>query len=239
MGLRELKMTRRLTTIVLLCTLYASAGAQETAHLTGSVTSSVTDLVTGEWSQPVVGAHITLLSDERIFQATSDATGHFDIKGLTGSFYEVDIDASGFADTRRFIHDSELTQSRQTGKPVELKLALQLGGNLCAKRDTITYQEALSGNGGTLKGVVISDHYSRAPIAGAQLVIFQSEVKVSEQVTTEMGEFTFKPTRPGPFAVLVRHPAYRELKSLLWIARQNETHVVLEPIPADKIVVCQ
>jgi hypothetical protein len=193
----------------------------------------------GELSQPIVGAHITLLSDERIIQATSDSTGHFDVSGLTGSFYRVDISASGFVDIRRFIRDSELTQSRQTGKPIDLKIVMRVGVPSCGTRDTVTYREATSGNAGTLKGMVISDHYSKAPIANAHLVIFRSEQKVSEQDTNEMGEFSFKPTLSGTYAIFVRHPAYRELKSVVWIARQNETHVILEPIPADKIVVCQ
>ena len=235
MGARERKMTTGLATIMLLRTLCISAGAQKTARLTGSVSDDMTD----GWSQPIVGAHITLLSDERIFQAISDSTGHFDVAGLAGAFYQVDIHASGFVDIRRFIRDSELTQSRQTGKPLDLKIVMHLAVPSCGTRDTITYREATPGNGGTLKGVVISDHYSKAPIAGAHLVIFQSEVKVSEQDTNDMGEFSFNPSRPGSYVIFVRHPAYRELKSVLWIARENTTHVVLEPIPADKIVVCQ
>ena len=232
-------MTRGLATLVLLCTLCISARAQKTANLTGSVTISVMDLSLGEWSQPIVGAHITLLSDERIFQTTSDSTGHFAVSGLTGTFYEVEIKASGFVDIRRFIRDAELTQSRQTGKAIDLKLVMHLSVPSCSPRDTIAYREATPENRGTLAGVVISDHYSKAPIAGAHLVIFRSEVKVSEQDTNVMGEFSFKPILPGPYVILVRHPAYRELKSILWIARENTTHVVLEPIPTDKIVVCQ
>ena len=235
MGSRERKMTTGLATLVLLCTVCISASAQKTARLTGSVTDDVPD----GWSQPIVGVHITLLSDERIFQATSDSKGHFDVSGLPGAFYQVDIHASGFVDIRRFIRDSELTQSRETGNPIDLKIVMHPGGPSCGTRDTVTYREATPGNGGKLNGVVISDPYSKTPIAGAHLVIFQSEQKVSEQDTNELGEFSFKPTRPGPFAVYVRHPAYRELKSVLWIARENLTHLVLEPIPADKIVVCQ
>jgi hypothetical protein len=193
----------------------------------------------GELSQPIVGAHITLLSDDRIIQATSNSTGHFDVSGLTGTFYQVDISASGFVDIRRFIRDSDLTQSRQTGKPVDLKIVMHLAVPSCGSLDTVTYRDATPGNAGTLKGTVIADHYSKAPVAGAHLVIFQNEQKVSEQDTNELGEFLFKPTRPGAYAIFVRHPAYRELKSLVWIARQNTTHVILEPIPADKIRVCE
>lgn len=224
----------RLAALVLLCTLCISARAQQTAELTGSIKDPAGD----EWSQPIAGAHITVLSNERIFQATSDATGHFHVSGLTAIFYQVDISAAGFGDTRQIIRESELTQSRRTGKPIDLKIVMHLSSS-CGPRDTVAYREATPGNAGTLKGVVISDHYSKAPIAGAHLVIFQSEQKVSEQVTNELGEFSFKPIRPGPFAVFVRDPAYRELKSVLWIARDNATEVILEPIPADKIVVCQ
>jgi hypothetical protein len=239
MGSRERKMTSGLATLVLLCTLCISARAQKTARLTGSVTLSITDTVMGELSQPIVGAHVTLLSDDRIIQATSDSNGHFDVSGLTGTFYRVDISASGFADIHRFIRDSELTQSRQTENPIDWKVVMHLGVPSCAPLDTVTYREATPGNAGTLKGVVISDHYSKAPVAGAHLVIFQNEQKVSEQDTNDMGEFSFRPTRPGAYAIFVRHPAYRELKSVLWIARQNTTHVILEPIPADKIRVCE
>src|SRR5205814_1708880 len=105
-----------------------------------------------------------------------------------------DVQAPGWVDTRRrFIRDAELTQSRQTGKPIDLKIVMHLGVPSCGTRDTIAYREAIPQNRGTLAGVVISDHYSKAPIAGAHLVIFRSEVKVSEQDTNAMGEFSFKP----------------------------------------------
>ncbi len=216
--------------LALLGMLCVPARAQKTASLTG--------LVTDEWDRPLFGAHITLPSNERIIQTTSDSTGHFDVMGLTDYSSEVNITADGFANIRRFLFQSALSQSRRNGKPIELKIVMH-PDNPCGARDTLSYSEASSRDGGTLNGVVISDHYSKAPVAGAHLVIYEYQKKVSEQDTNDLGEFSFKPARPGRYIIFVRDPAYRELKSLVWVTRQNATHVILEPIPANKIVVCQ
>jgi hypothetical protein len=131
--------------------------------------------------------------------------------------------------------------ARAGEQPTELKIAMPvLPTDVdCWSHGLISYESA-AGAGATLGGLVVDyDGKSKIPIANATVSLFRSETKISEQQTNERGEFDFKSIAPGQYLVVVTHPHYRDFRSRsFWVARQNQTRVTLDPIPADKLRVC-
>jgi hypothetical protein len=226
--------------------------SQSSPKLVGSVADQL--------SVPIPGARISLYSIDRILQTTSDLSGRFQFESVPLGTYQLEIAAPGF---KSFVKDSvNVTEQMRTvagDKPLEFTVTMQIAptgsahpedlgpitvdtGASCGHRDSVSYSPAKTNEGGILDGVVASANPSaKSPIAEARVLLIDIQgAQLAEQHTNERGEFQFKQVRAGRYSVEVRPAGYSSLKSyVFWIARENETHVTLAPVPVGMIVVCQ
>ena len=234
--------------------LIFSIGGAALAQKSIAVVGSVTDPNVG----PIPGAHISLYSFDRIFQTTSDSSGHFKFDAVPGGKYEFEVMAPGFK--RHVVPNldlADLMRAVTKDKPIEIPVGLEIApaGSAyvviptivemalvgpCGPPNSSTYAPRKTADESALSGTVL-DGYPKTPVVRATLrLVDNNGAQIAQQQTNERGEFQFRQTAPGRYHLLFQHPAYHDIQSSeFWIARENTTYVTLDPIPLGKIRVCQ
>ena len=227
---------------ILLATLMLAGSNAMLARTQPSI--KINGSVTDEHAAPIRGAQVSLYSLERILQTTSDGSGRFQLNNLPTGVYDFEVTAPGFQTlTRSAVEVTDLMRSGTGNKPADLTVTMKIASGLtqCGRFDSVVY-DARKGNETTaLTGVVMAqDGNSRIPIPNAQVFLFKMGLVMGTQRTNDQGDFQFKSIVPGRYSIVIRHPDYKEQQSnLFWVARENITHVKLEPVPLNKIVACQ
>jgi len=227
---------------ILLATLMLAGSNAMLARTQPSI--KITGSVTDEHAAPIRGAQVSLYSLERILQTTSDGSGRFQLNNLPTGVYDFEVTAPGFQTlTRSAVEVTDLMRSGTGNKPADLTVTMKIASGVtqCGRFDSVVY-DARKGNETTaLTGVVMAqDGNSRIPIPNAQVFLFKMGLVMGTQRTNDQGDFQFKSIVPGRYSIVIRHPDYKEQQSnLFWVARENITHVKLEPVPLNKIVACQ
>jgi hypothetical protein len=225
-----------LATLMLLGSNAMLVRAQAPMKLTGSVTD--------EFSAPIGGAQVSFYSLDRICQTTSDVLGRFQLTNIPTGVYELEVAAPGFQTvTRPALNVTDLMRSDTGKKSSDLAVTMKIASNItpCGRFDSVVYDAKKASETTDLSGVVMArDGGSRVPIPNAQVFLFKMDLVMGAQRTNGQGDFQFKSILPGRYSVVIRHPDYKEQKSnLFWVARENTTHVTLEPVPLNKIAACQ
>jgi hypothetical protein len=220
-----------------LCVL-SSTHSQSSLKVTVSITAEGNGFIRDTYV--IRDAHVTLYSLDRILQATVDSEGHFRFDQVPAGVYELEVIRGGYKTVTRNLNVAD----QAADQPIFLKIQLRMAatGVDCYNGDSVFYDPPSATAGATLTGMVveIKNDRSKAPITNAHVALFSADVKVSEQQTDQRGEFDFKSVAPGRYLIAVTHPRYRELRSsVFWVARENRTRITLDPIPADKIRVCE
>ncbi|HEX3084162.1 MAG TPA: carboxypeptidase-like regulatory domain-containing protein [Pyrinomonadaceae bacterium] len=205
-----------------------------------NVTVSITDLGDGFIRDAFIirDARVTLYSLDRILQATVDSEGHYRFDQVPAGVYELEVARGGYKTVTRNLNVAD----QPADQPIFLKIQMRIANADCYNGDSVFYDPPSATAGATVNGTVveIKNDRSKALITNAQVALFSADVKVSEQQTDQRGAFDFKSVAPGRYLIVVTHPRYRELRSsVFWVARENRTRITLEPIPADKIRVCE
>ena len=238
--------------LLLITSIFTSSRAQDPVKVAGTVSVKVVGMVTDPQSAVVPDAHISLYSLDRILQTTSDSSGHFEFKDVAVGTYEFEVLASGFKRYSKTIVVDRVRAATQE-KPLNQTATMEISPADSA-RNIISVDLAIAvpgcvpvpavyeprkPNGSALAGVVVD--YPKILVAGATVQLFDATgAQIAQQLTNEQGEFQFKQTAPGHYYVTLQHPAYHEMKSSeFWVARENTTHVTLDPVPLGMIRVCE
>ena len=110
----------------------------------------------------------------------------------------------------------------------------------CGPSDSVTYGPRKTRDADALAGIVI-DRYPKMAVPRATLQLVDATgALIAQQQTNERGEFQFKQTAPGRYHILLKHPGYRNMEFReFWVARENQTYIILQAVRLGKIVVCQ
>jgi hypothetical protein len=232
-------VTSLLASIVVCGALVSSARGQLSIKLTGSVTLAGS---LDDWRvYPIGGALITLYSLDRILQTKADASGHFRFDSVPTGVYELEVASPPYK--TKTIDNVRVTAATRS-EELQFNFALAFGdlNADCGRRDKVSYGLAKTEEGNSIIGTVLSEpNLGKSPVANARVSLLSDHgVKLAEQVTSATGSFHFEPTVPGRYQIEMRHPSYNLLKStVFWTARENRTSLMLEPVPAGWLIVCQ
>ena len=235
--------------LILIISIAASARGQASISVTGSVSDQL--------SAPIAGAHISLYSLDRILQTKSDSSGRFKFDAVPTGKYEFEVLAQGFKRfTRPNVFVTDLMRPTIPDKPTNLTAVMEIGPlgspteiiavaevaptGSCGPSDSVTYGPRKTRDADALAGIVI-DRYPKMAVPLATLQLFDAAgALIAQQQTNERGEFQFKQTAPGRYHILLKHPGYRNLEFReFWVARENQTYIILQAVRLGKIVVCQ
>jgi len=226
--------SKRLVTAFLLTNIFCLCVVSATySQSAGKVFGSITD----EFHSRISNAQVTLYSLDRILTVAVDREGHFQFDNVPAGSYELEAVAGGFKTLTRHLEVAGAAASRS----VPLDISLRIGNtDGCWNGDAVSYGSANGTVRGRLNGTVVEINDRKLPIANAHVVLFNADVKVSEQQTNERGEFDFNSVAPGRYLIVVTHPLYQELRSsVFWVTRENWTRLTLDPIHVGKIRVCE
>ena len=208
-------------------------------------------------SAPIPDARVTLYSLDRILQTKSDSSGRFKFGAVPTGKYEFEVLAQGF---KRFtgpnVFVTDLMRPTIPDKPMDLTTVMQIGPTgspmeiiavtevaptgSCGPSDSVTYGPRKPRETDALAGIVV-DRYPKMAVPRATLQLFDAAgTLMAQQQTNERGEFQFKQTAPGRYHILLKHPGYRNTEFReFWVARENQTYIILQAVRLGKIVVCQ
>jgi len=234
-----MNLLERSKTAILLATLMVLGSNAMLARV--QVPIKITGSIADSFSAPIRGAQVSLYSLERILQTTSDVSGRFQLNNVPTGVYELEVTAPGFQTfTRPALNITDLMRSEKS-PDLSVTMKIESSGAPCWRFDSVVYDARKGSETTVLTGVVVApDGNSKIPVPNAQVFLFKMDFVMGAQRTTDRGEFQFSAIVPGRYSVLIRHPVYKEQKSrLFWVARENTTHVTLEPVPLNQTVVCQ
>jgi hypothetical protein len=216
-----------------------SASTFTAIQSTGStVTGVVVDETLIDQRRPISGATITLYSTRVVSQTRSDARGRFEFTEVPEGSYQLEVVGSGFASKTM---DISVGSGKPASQPYLIALRIGNPNADCGNFDSTSYERNKAISGRRLAGVVFEEHYSKKPLAGTVVRLFNSDgAELSAQQTNEQGEFLFLNIEPGRYSLKASHAGYNDLKTrVFWITRENQTRITLEPIKTGMIVVCQ
>jgi hypothetical protein len=194
--------------------------------------------ITDRFQRPVVGATVSLMSDDRVLQTESSAGGQFHFEGVPRGAYLLEYRARGFA--------GEAVSVDLTGADTPpLTIILQHGPTVpeleeCGPHPTIAWSSFDTKNP-QLAGVIRS--YEGKALPGAELVatrVDNPSVNFNT-LANNRGKFGFDKLPPGRYDLQIFRKSYvpTEVKQLL-VPRENSVAVDI-PMKRDdeKLIVCQ
>lgn len=191
-------------------------------------------VTTDAFGHQIPGTAISLYSPDRVLQTRANQQGQFEFTNVPTGVYELEAAAPGFI--TKTVEALRITNNHAA--PIGLTLAVASAGN-CPNAAGISYESDRGMNRGELTGVVLD---SKQPLPQATVYLtktFGTHTQISQR-TNEKGEFLFADLEAGPYLFKVSHAGYHdEQTGRFWIARENQTRVVVEVIKQGTMRVCQ